>query len=89
MTKDEFIKGLPWITDDQVEEMVPSLTESLTEEELAECAREHVLVRLEQLRNCWIEGSEKSEEEVRSLEAKYIREWLDIKGIPGDEWKEE
>jgi hypothetical protein len=31
----------------------------------------------------------KSEEEVRRLEAKYIREWFDIKGIPGDEWKEQ
>ena len=48
----------------------------LYKEELIELAREHLRIGLEQIRNRWIEGSGKSEEEIRAWEAKYLEEIL-------------
>ena len=62
MTKDEFQKRLPWLKDEEIKQMLPSLVPSLTQEELQQLADEHLRVRLEQLRNYWIEASGMSEE---------------------------
>jgi hypothetical protein len=76
MTYDEFRKRLPLLTDEEIKKILPCLASSYTKEELIELAREHLRIGLEQIRNRWIEGSGKSEEEIRAWEAKYLEEIL-------------
>jgi hypothetical protein len=81
MTKDEFLKKLPWLSDEQVKEIIPSLRASLTEDEFEECAVESICHGLWQMRNRWIEGSGKSEAEIKEWQReallKYIEELRD------------
>jgi hypothetical protein len=76
MTYDEFRKRLPSLKDEEIKRILPSLSSSCTKEELIELAREHLRIALEQIRNRWIEGSGKSEVEIRAWEAKYLEEIL-------------